>query len=377
MRILAVNWQDRENPQAGGAEFHFFEIFRRLVERGHAVTLVTSGFPGGAPGVTLDGIAVRRTGRRYTFALLGRRAVRDALLEGGWDVVVEDINKLPLYVPTLTALPAYVIVPHLFGLTAFREAPWPVAAAVWLAERPIPRWYARAAFHAISLSTREDLVWRGVPPDRIRVIYPGVDATAFTPDPRVSRETVPTFLYVGRLKRYKGVHVAIDAIARARACGLALRLDIAGEGDDRARLEHRVRRAGLEDQVRLLGFVDEARKRDLMRRAWAVVFPSAKEGWGISNVEAAACGTPAVVSDSPGLRESVRDGETGLLVPHDDPSALADALLRLARDPGLVERLGGGARRFAEGLTWEAAATATEAHLLDTIGAARGARSFS
>jgi glycosyltransferase involved in cell wall biosynthesis len=108
-----------------------------------------------------------------------------------------------------------------------------------------------------------------------------------------------------------------------------------------------------------------------MRRAWAVVFPSAKEGWGISNVEAAACGTPALVSDSPGLRESVRDGDTGFLVPHGRPAALADAMLRLADAPALVERLGAGGRRFAEGLTWDATATATETHLLETIGAAR------
>ncbi|HEX9582641.1 MAG TPA: glycosyltransferase family 4 protein [Gemmatimonadales bacterium] len=378
MRILAVNWQDRENPQAGGAELHFFEIFRRLVTRGHTVTLVTSGFAGALPRATLDGIAVRRTAGRHSFALHGRRAVRRALGEDAWDLVVEDINKLPLYLPTLTGLPVYVIVPHLFGLTAFREAAWPIAAAVWLAERPIPRWYGRAAFHAISRSTRDDLVRRGVPATSIRVIYPGVDATWFTPDPGVARAVVPTFLYVGRLKRYKGVDVAIQAVALARERGQVLRLDIAGTGDDRARLERHVRRAGLEDRVRFLGFLDEADKRDVMRRAWAVVFPSAKEGWGISNVEAAACGTPAVVSDSPGLKESVRHGETGLLVPHGDRDALADALLRLAGDRARVDQLGRGARRFAEGLTWDAAADATEAHLSDTVNAAlRGERSPS
>ena len=117
------------------------------------------------------------------------------------------------------------------------------------------------------------------------------------------------------------------------------------------------------DVARLLGFVTEAEKRRLLRRAWAVVLPSLKEGWGISNVEAAACGTPALASDSPGLRESVRHGETGFLVPHGDERALADRMLALAADPALVSRLGRGARAFAEQLSWERAARATEAHL--------------
>ena len=100
-----------------------------------------------------------------------------------------------------------------------------------------------------------------------------------------------------------------------------------------------------------------------------MVFPSPKEGWGITNLEAAGCGTPAVASDSPGLRESVRDGETGVLVPHGDVAAMAAALGELARDAALRERLGCGARAFAESLSWERAAAETEAHLEAAVAA--------
>lgn len=363
MRILAVNWLDLENPQAGGAEVHFFEIFGRLAAAGHDVTVVTSGWPGAAPRAVVRGLDVRRAGGRHTFALRGRGAVRRALREAPYDVVVEDINKLPLFLPTVTPLPLYVIIPHLFGTTAFREAAWPVAAVVWLAERPIPVVYRRAVFHAISDSTRDDLVARGVPRDRIHVVYPGVDAERLTPDPAVPRTPVPTFLYVGRLKRYKGVETAIRAVALARRGGTEVVLEIAGQGDDRPRLERLAADLDLGSAVRFLGFVPEEDKRTLLRRSWATVFPSPKEGWGITNVEAAACGTPAVASDSPGLRESVRHDETGLLVPADDPAALAGAMQRLARDPGAVARLGRAGRTFAESLSWDAAAARTAAHL--------------
>jgi len=368
VKILLVNWNDRENPHAGGAEIHLHEIFGRLVGggpggRGHAIDLVTSGWPGGAAQTVLDGLRVHRVGGRHTFALRARGAVRRLLAASRYDVVVEDINKLPLYLTQLTDLPFCVIVPHLFGTTAFAEASWPIATVVWAAERLIPRVYRRAAFHAISDSTRDDLVRRGILRERIEVIYPGVDAAWYSPDPATPRADDPTFLYVGRLKRYKGVETAVQALGLARQARPDVTLEIAGQGDDRARLERLVRALGLGAAVRFLGFVPEEEKRRLLRRAWAVVFPSPKEGWGISNVEAAACGTPAIASDSPGLRESVRHGETGFLVPHRDARALADCMLALAADPALVARLGRGARAFAEQLSWERAARATEAQL--------------
>ncbi len=361
MKILAVNWRDRAHPEAGGAEVHLHEIFGRLALWGHEVHLLASGWPGCERATVLDGIRVHRAASGYGFALAGRRAFARLAARLAPEVVVEDVNKIPLYLPLLWRGPFVLLVPHLFGTTAFREVAWPVAAAVWIAERPMPALYGRAAVHAISASTRDDLVARGFAAERIRVIYPGVDARHYAPEPRVARSVAPAFLYVGRLKRYKAVETAVAAVRELRAGGIAdAELWIAGDGSDRRRLEEMA--AGVAG-VTFLGYVSEERKLELYRRAWAVVFPSPKEGWGITNLEAAGCGTPAVASDSPGLRESVKDGETGLLVPHGDVAALASALARLARDASLRQRLAAGARAFAESLSWERAARETEAHL--------------
>jgi glycosyltransferase involved in cell wall biosynthesis len=367
VRILVVNWNDRENPQAGGAEIHLHELFGRIAGWGHGVHLISSGWPGSPPRAVVDGIQVTRVGGRHSFVLRARGAVRQALRETPFDVVVEDINKVPLFLPTLTRLPFVAIVPHLFGTTAFAEASAPMAAVVWGAELPIPWVYKNAAFHAISESTRDDLVRRGVPAKRVVVIHPGVDSQAYRPDPATPRATRPTFLYLGRLKRYKGVEFAIRAVAAARTARPDITLDICGHGDDRPRLERLAVEHRVSDAIRFLGYVSEEEKRRLLHHAWAVVFPSPKEGWGITNVEAAACGTPALASDSPGLRESVQDGVTGYLVPHGDVPALADRMLALAADPSLVERLGRAARRFAEGLSWDSAARATLAHIETTV----------
>jgi len=362
VNILAVNWLDIDNPQAGGAEVHFFELFQRLTARGHRVRLLASGWEGCQTHATVGGIDVHRVGQRLSFAAQARHAFRGLLRADPPDIVVEDINKLPLYLTTLCHTPFCAMVPHLFGTTAFRVASWPAATLVWLAERPIPWVYRRAGFHAISESTRDDLVARGVPHDRIRVIHPGVAPVAGAPEP-VSPEVPPFFLYVGRLKRYKGVDVALRALAIARREVPDLTLRIAGNGDDLARLKGLARELDIEGTVRFLGYVSEDEKVTLFRGAVANVFPSPKEGWGMTIVEAAACGTPSLASDSPGLRDSVRHGESGFLVPHGDAGAMAERMIALVRDTDLRSRLGQGAAAFASSLTWDDAADRTERHL--------------
>jgi len=367
VNILLVNWLDLENPQAGGAELHLFEIFGRLAARGHRIRLVASGWPACASRARIQDIEINRHGSRNSFALIGRGAIRRAIAAERPDIMVEDVNKLPLYSAGLSDVPSCVIVPHLFGTTAFEEVSWWQALIVWAAELPIPRAYRRSAFHAISESTRDDLVARGVPEARVRVIHPGVDSVTFSPRPGLDRTAHPSFLYVGRLKRYKGVGTAIEALAIARRTRGDATLDVAGTGDDRHRLEALAARLGVSNAVRFLGYVTDEHKLRLLRTSWANVFPSVKEGWGLTVVEAAACGTPSLTSNSPGLRDSVRDGVTGYLVPHGDVDALARRMLELAERPALVDSLGKNARAFAESLTWDAAASATEAHLAEVI----------
>jgi glycosyltransferase involved in cell wall biosynthesis len=210
------------------------------------------------------------------------------------------------------------------------------------------------------MSTAADLAERGIPRDSIEVIYPGIDTQSYTQQAG-TRASSPMFAYLGRLKKYKGVHLVIRAFAAMNHPSATL--EIAGAGDYRPALEQLAGSLDLGARVRFLGRIDETEKLALLRRSWALVFASPKEGWGITNLEAAACGTPVVASNSPGIRESVCDGETGFLVPHGDTKAMATAMSQLAQDPSLVTHLGNQARRFAETFTWERAAEETEQHL--------------
>lgn len=358
-----MNWQDRENPQAGGAEIHLHEIFGRLAAKGHEVKLLCGGWPGCPPRAMLDGIDVHRVGTRHSFPFFAHRYYKKTL--NGWaDVLVEDVNKVPLYTYRWSAGPTMALVPHLFGSTAFHELAAPLAAAVWTVERPLGTAYRHVPFEAISESTKDDLVKRGIPRDAIEVIYPGIDTRTYTPN-AAERSPTPVFSYLGRLKKYKGVHLCIEAFAAMRRPDAVL--EIAGAGDYRPQLEALARSLDLGERVRFLGRISEAEKLSLLRRSWALVFASPKEGWGITNLEAAACATPVVASNSPGIRESVVDGKTGYLVSHGDVQAMGAAMGRIASSAELVAQLGAAARTFAEGFTWENAADQTERHLMQIV----------
>ena len=358
LRILVVNWQDRRNPAAGGAEEHLHQVFGRLARRGHRVTLLCSGWASGCRTEDIDGIRVHRTGGRYTFNVAAPLYCGRHLSDERFDVVVEDLNKVPMLATRWAdARARLLIVHHLFGATAFREANVALASATWLFERIIPSVYRGLPCIAVSRSTRDDLVRRGLDASDITIVRNGVALDDL--GPAANRFEDPTVAYLGRLKKYKRIDLVLRAVALLRDRGMEVKLIVAGKGDARQALEEAARGLGVLDRVRFAGFVPDHEKRDILAGSWVHALTSPKEGWGIASIEASACGTATVASDSPGLRETVRHGETGLLVPHGDVEALADALTRVL-EPGTRDRMGRAARVMAERFSWGGVADAIE-----------------
>lgn len=367
-RILLVNWNDRTNPWGGGAEVHLHETFGRLASQGHEVTFLCSGYPGGAPRVELDGMNVVRVGGRYSFHLAVPPEIRRRTRHGGFDVVVEALNKIPVSGPLFSSVPVLGIGHHLFGATIFREAPPPFSLYVYACELGLPWVYRSCPMAVISESTREDFVARGLAPERLRVVHVGVDHAWYRPDVSAAKESRPTLLALGRVRKYKRLDLVIDAVVElARTRHPELVLDVAGTGSHLEALRGQVKRLDAESIVRFHGSVSEEEKVRLYRRAWALVMTSPKEGWGLTCLEAQACGTPVIASDSPGLREAVRDGESGILVRHGDRRTLVAAMDRLLSDAPLRSRLDAGALRFAAGFTWERCAEETMEMIEETI----------
>jgi glycosyltransferase involved in cell wall biosynthesis len=357
--LFILNERDLENPLAGGAEVHQSEIFGRLAARGFPVTLICAGYPGASPIAGERGMRVLRVGNRYTFYARGpwlfRRLAQDV---GDRALLIENLNKLPFYGPLYSPIPVLALVHHLFGTTAFRQVSFPVALVTYLSERGIPAVYRKVPMIAVSPSTRDDLIGRGVPAANITMIPNGLDHDLYRP---AAESPGPIILSLGRVETYKRIDVVIDAMPRVLATVPQARLMIVGRGDALPGLERQVARLGITRAVVFRGFVAEAEKVALYQAARVFVNPSEKEGWGLTVLEAAACGVPAVASDSPGLRDSVRHDETGLLVPHGDVEACATAMLQLLADDPTWHRLRMGALAWAARFSWDAVTDEVEA----------------
>lgn len=185
-------------------------------------------------------------------------------------------------------------------------------------------------------------------------------AIALPAAPSVPEET-GFLLFVGRLRIRKGVEVLLAALARLVRGGLAPRLLIAGDGEHRRRLAHECARLGLDDRVRFLGRCSAAELGALLARCRALVVPSTYEGMPLVVLEAMAAGRPVVASAVSGIPEVVGDGETGWLVPAEDPERLAEALREVLANEEEANRRGQlGRQRVAERYSPRAAAAAWE-----------------
>jgi glycosyltransferase involved in cell wall biosynthesis len=369
-KILAFNWRDIKNPEAGGAEVNFQEIFKRLVGRGHEVTLLSSRHDSTFPEEEwIDGMRVLRRGNRHTFNYTVPRAYGRELKDQPIDIVLDDLNKIPFFTPLYVRRPLFVMVHHLHGSSIYGDTFLPAGLYVHLMERMIPLFYRGVPFIAVSESTKSELVRMGLRADDIEIIHNGVDHDRYTPDASM-RSSEPLIVCVTRLKKYKGVHLLLRALELVKREIPTVKLIVTGRGDYEPELKRLTRELNLNGCVEFSGFVTTDQKVSLYRRAQVVANPSAKEGWGLTVIEANACETPVVAAEVPGLMEAVLDGETGLLYPHSDVGALARSLIKVLKDADLRDRLGARSREWAKEFDWETATDRVEA-VMDRVVAGR------
>ena len=370
MNILVVNYRDRMHPAAGGAEKHLHRIFGRIVSMGHRVVLLTTMFKGASEREVVDGIQVVRCGGDLLFQLTVARMVGKLDREFRFDVVYEDLNKLPLFTPCLSKKPVLVQMHHLWRGSIFAEAPFPVAFGVWAFERAIPLFYRKQRFVVVSPSTRDELAGIGVGADRIDVVYNGSDPVEKAETPSAA---APYFLWLSRVHRYKGIWVALRAFEIFSKKHAEVKLVVAGGGPLLPKLPAWLKAHGLSGRVEIAGFVSPEKKHELMAGAVALLQTSYKEGWGLTVVEAAQLDTPSIASDVPGLRDSVLDGRTGILFPVGDAAACSAAMEKVYADRGLRDSLARSANEYAKTFSWDDAASKTLALLEQAIASCGGA----
>jgi glycosyltransferase involved in cell wall biosynthesis len=343
LRILFMVSRAGNDPRAAGGDVQGSLYARLLARSGHRVTYLTSSYSGAAHRSLEDGVEVVRLGRPE---LLAARLWRWYARHGHrYDVVYAEAFGgarvpfcAPLYVnqPLLAAW--YQVNTQVFRHQYSRFT----GTALSELEKGIARMHRRATLLTPSEARRADLVDFGFRPQQVEVVPP----FALEVEPASTaggRE--PWIIWLGKLRRYKRIDHVLSAMPRVLSQCPEARLVIAGRRDDAAyerELRRQVRRLGLAEKVSFRLDLTEETKLSLLRTARAIALPSPVEGFGIVLLEAAAQGTPAVVSA--GVPEEViRDGYNGLRVPVGDTERLADALSSMLTSASLHNRLARGA----------------------------------
>ncbi len=349
-KILLINWRDIQNPEAGGAELYFHEIFKRLNQRGYDVTVLAHRVKNLPHEEIIDGMRTIRIGNKFLFNYSAFFYARKHQNE--YDLIIEDLNKVPFFTPLGTKSKRLHLVMHFFRRSIFRETAFPLALYVYLMERAVALFYKGENFLAISESTKAEIDDMGIRYSQMSIVEPGIDTEYF--HPTEAKANPPVISYVGRLMKYKNAQFVIRAMPRLTELIPGIRLEIAGSGDYRSELEKLAQELGVQDAVRFLGRISEDEKRNLLSRSSLFINPSFKEGWGINNIEANLCGTISLSNNVAGLKDSVIDGVTGTLYENDDLNGFCEKAAAILHDPVRLQKLEKNARERALTMSWDA-----------------------
>ncbi len=349
-RILIFNWRDIKNVYAGGAEVYIHELAKRWAASGHQVTIFASNDRKHEPYAFVDGVRVIRRGGFYGVYAMAmiyyfvhfRKRI---------DIIIDCENGIPFFTPLYAREAVFCLLHHIHQEVFRKGLILPLALfASFLEKTMMPIVYRNSRFITISESSKKSMEELKITKHEISIVNPGVDLESLSPAEKLQ---TPLVSYVGRLKDYKSVDILIAAFAKILEKIPSAFLVIAGDGEEEKNLMRHARRLKLSEKIIFAGKISDDKKCMLMQTSWVFVNPSMMEGWGITTIEANACGTAVVASDVPGLRDSVRDGVTGFLSPYGDVDALAKRILHLIQNVDQRKLCEVNALLWAKNFSWD------------------------
>jgi len=349
LKILILHRKDIANLEAGGGTLYIHRVAKYLVQKGHKVTLMCANYSKSKKEENIDGVNILRIGTKHSVFFLAPfhyfRRFRKKM-----DVLIDVMNGPPWFSPLYSNVPKIAVIFQVFREVFLAELNKPLAFLTILAEKTAPLLYRNMTVVTLSQSVKMELVNMGFSEKNVLVIPPGIDLRKYQPG---GKSTLPLVLYVGRLKRYKGVEFLILAMKDVVKRIPKAKLLIAGKGDYVDELIRLTERLGLKSVVSFCGYVSEERKIELMQKAHVIVIPSVMEGWGIPIIEAAACGTPAIGTDTLGLKDTIVNGKTGFLVSYGESEILAEKIIEILENDDLRNKLSKNVTEWARNFEWK------------------------
>jgi glycosyltransferase involved in cell wall biosynthesis len=351
MNILLLNWRDIGHPKAGGAELVTMEHAKAWVRAGHHVTWLTGKYKGVGAKENIDGVEIVRIGNSITLHLL----VPFYLLAKAsqFDVVVDEIHGIPFFSTLFTRKPVVVFVHEVAGEIWNYMYPFPINVIGKKMESWCFHFYRHSLFWVDAPSTIDELVAEGLERTQCTAIpCPIVKNVQIKND--VVKEKKPTYIFVSRIVRMKGIEEVIKAFSFIVKEQENAQLWIVGNGEDGYLriLNQMIREYGVEKHVVFYGKVSEESKYELMGRAHILLHASVKEGWGLVVLESASVLTPAVVYTVGGLKDVVKNGNTGVVIHNNSPHEMAGEAIRLYSDSKRYQLYQNNGKVWASSLKW-------------------------
>jgi glycosyltransferase involved in cell wall biosynthesis len=347
LKILCLNWRCWLNPAMGGAEVFTHEVAKRWVASGHQVSLFTSQFPGCQREEIVDGVNIVRAGGRFSVYRQAKKFYSKRFRSEGFDVVIDEVNTVPFFAPKFVKNNEKVValIHQLAREYWFYEMPFPISyLGYYYFENKWLKQYVDVPAVTVSESTRKDLANLGF--KHISIVPEGLNFEPLNEVP--AKDAKPIVVFAGRLKRAKRPDHAIEAFKIVKEKVPDAELWVFGDGPFRQTLE-RISGSG----VRFFGNLADLERRELLRKGWVLMVPGLREGWGLNVIEANALGMPAVAYDVPGLCDSVRNCETGLLAESGNIEDLADKTMAILMDSSLREAYSRNALKYSKQFSWE------------------------
>jgi glycosyltransferase involved in cell wall biosynthesis len=330
----------------GGAEVFTREVACRFVKFGHNVTLFTSTFAKSKDSEVSHGVKIIRNGGKYSVYWNAKKYYKKHFSKENYDVVIDEINTRPFFAPKFVNNGEKVValIHQLAREYWFYETPFPTNYLGYhlLEDRWLQN-YADVHTVTVSKSTKQDLLELG-----FKKVYVVPEGLNFKPLAKVPEKGKPVVIFAGRLKRAKRPDHALKAFKIVKGKFPEAELWVIGDGPFKSDLE----RIG-DDGVKFFGYLDNVERRRLMKQAWVLVNPSVREGWGLNIIEANALGVPCIAYDVPGLRDSIKNQETGLLAKAGDIIDLASQTTIVLTNKQLRERLSRNALDHATKFSWD------------------------
>ena len=328
-----MTWKDIRHPQAGGAEVVNDELAQRLSKDGHQVIFLTAGYKSAAEKEQLNGYQVVRLGNRWNVYWQVYRYYRKHLR--GWaDIVIDEMNTIPFFCSFYAREKTIMFVHQLCRQIWFHQMVLPLSLIGYLIEPLYLRVLRKNQVVTVSESTKQDLIRYGFKPERVHIIAQGMNMKPVDNPAEVKKFLEPTIISFGSIRSMKRTDHIIQAFQLAKHSVPQLRLILAGDasGTYAQKLLSQIRAGSYAADIDIEGRVDEVRKRELLQKSHLLCAASVKEGWGLIVTEANSQGTPAVVYNVDGLRDSAFGGEVNQLCSGNSPQGMAKNIVELLTD---------------------------------------------